>query len=102
MIGFYTLCYALYTPHRDRDRDGEPLFSIVPIPVPVPFPFPGPCSVFEVYNVLFCVQAIYSQHLPLLIFGTLPTVAGPLLLLLPETRGQPLPQNLEDVTNMKT
>ena len=32
------LCIVLYTLHRDRDR--EPLFSIVSVPVPVPVPVP--------------------------------------------------------------
>ena len=43
------LCYVLYPLHRYRDRDREPLFSIVRIPVPVPVPvlIPIPCSVYE-------------------------------------------------------
>ena len=46
------LRYVLYTLHRDRDEDREPLFFIVPIPVPVPVqvpvpvPVPVPCSVY--------------------------------------------------------
>ena len=34
------LRYVLYTLHRDRDRDMEPLFSIVLL-VPCPGPSPG-------------------------------------------------------------
>ena len=45
----FLLHYVLYTLHSDRDRDGEPLFSIVPIPVPVPVP----CSVYEPLHSFF-------------------------------------------------
>ena len=49
----FLLHYVLYTLHSDRDRDREPLFSIVPIPVPVPVPFPVPCSVYEPLHSFF-------------------------------------------------
>ena len=47
----FLLHYVLYTLHSDRDRDREPLFSIVPIPVPVLFPVP--CSVYEPLHSFF-------------------------------------------------
>ena len=42
------LYYAMYCTHYTMDRDGEPLFSIVPNPVTVP----ALCSVYEPYESL--------------------------------------------------
>ena len=50
MMGFY-IRLVLYTLHRDMDRDGEPLFSVVPVSVPVPFPVPVPYSVYKSLHV---------------------------------------------------
>ena len=33
----FKIKYVLYTLHRDRDRDGEPLFSIMPVCEPLEF-----------------------------------------------------------------
>ena len=59
------LCYVPYTLHRDRDRNREPLFSIVPIlgPVPVPVPVPVPCSVNEPLESFYL--QIDNTHFPL-------------------------------------
>ena len=58
-------------------------------------------KIVGLFTPFIAYLAIYRQYLPLLIFGILPTLAGPLLLLLPETRGEPLPQTLKDVKQMK-
>ena len=59
------LCYVLYTLHRNRDKNREPLFSIVPIPFPVPIPIPAQvlCSVFKplVWNTILFWQAFNYQ-----------------------------------------
>ena len=49
------LCYVLYTLHRNRDRDRETLFSIVPIPLLVPVPVLVSCSVYE---PLQCISSL--------------------------------------------
>ncbi|XP_048063500.1 solute carrier family 22 member 2 [Megalobrama amblycephala] len=41
--------------------------------------------------------AVIWQELPLIIFGALAFVAGGLVLLLPETKGVPLPETIEDI-----
>ncbi|KAM6906725.1 solute carrier family 22 member 3-like [Lycodopsis pacificus] len=41
--------------------------------------------------------AVIWLELPLIIFGSLAFVAGGLVLLLPETRGVPLPETIEDI-----
>ena len=52
------LRYVLFTLHRDRKRDMEPLFSIVPVPVSVPVPVlvPVPCSVSEQKAMILVVR----------------------------------------------
>lgn len=39
----------------------------------------------------------YQEAVPMIIYGTLPIVAGLLCILLPETRGQPLKDTIEDL-----
>ncbi|XP_044024915.1 solute carrier family 22 member 2-like [Siniperca chuatsi] len=41
--------------------------------------------------------AVIWQELPLIIFGTVAFIAGGLVLLLPETRGVPLPETIDDI-----
>ncbi|XP_062406914.1 solute carrier family 22 member 2 [Sardina pilchardus] len=43
--------------------------------------------------------AVIWLELPLIIFGTIAFIAGGLVLLLPETRGVPLPETIDDIEN---
>ncbi|XP_063079304.1 solute carrier family 22 member 2 isoform X2 [Engraulis encrasicolus] len=45
--------------------------------------------------------AVIWLELPLIIFGVIAFVAGGLVLLLPETRGVPLPETIDDIENPK-
>ncbi|KAA0708350.1 Solute carrier family 22 member 2 [Triplophysa tibetana] len=45
--------------------------------------------------------AVIWLELPLIIFGALAFVAGGLVLLLPETKGMPLPETIDDIENPK-
>lgn len=40
---------------------------------------------------------IYGSSLPLLVYGTVPVLSGLAALLLPETKGLPLPDTIQDV-----
>ena len=44
----------------------------------------------------FLVLADFYKPLPLLLFGILSLIGGAMCLLLPETKGKPLPQNFEE------
>ncbi|XP_032882275.1 solute carrier family 22 member 3-like [Amblyraja radiata] len=56
-------------------------------------------SGFAAPLVLYKLAAVWTE-LPLVIFGALALVAGGLVMLLPETRGMRLPENIKDVENI--
>ena len=45
---------------------------------------------------LILIFGEYWQPLPLIVFGSLAVIAGLLVLLLPETKGQSLPETIEE------
>ena len=44
-----------------------------------------------------CLQNNWSLGLPLIVMGVLPMVSGLMSLLLPETKGKPLPDTLHEL-----
>lgn len=46
--------------------------------------------------ILYRLAAVWIE-LPLIIFGAIAVVAGGLVLLLPETKGVPLPETIDDI-----
>ena len=48
----------------------------------------------------FSPQGNYSAGLPLIVMGLVPLITGLLSILLPETKGKPLPDTLQELRNM--
>ena len=53
----------------------------------------------QLHNFDFSFQSYYGRSIPIIIYGVMSIIAGLLALLLPETKGQNLPETLEDGEN---